>query len=223
MKTTAEIEAVWQAGIPDIQTATFGMGCFWSPDARFGAMPGVIRTRTGFAGGTASNPAYRNMGDHTETVQIDFDPSILSFEHIIRTFWANHTSTHRVTYKERQYMSLLLYHGKEQKQVIERVKKELEEERQESIETEIQPYAEFYPAEDRHQKYHVKRFKKAADMLRIHYPSEEAFTNSTVIARLNGFVKEHGTLQQIMKEIHSWDMPESSRDRLAELIKQIRW
>ncbi len=63
----------------DLQTATLGMGCFWSPDALFGQLPGVIRTRVGYAGGTSAEPTYRQMGDHTETLQIDFDPQIIKF------------------------------------------------------------------------------------------------------------------------------------------------
>src|SRR6056297_2299392 len=53
------------------ETATFGMGCFWGPDARFGAMPGVVRTRVGYAGGTTPDPTYHDLGDHTEVVQIE--------------------------------------------------------------------------------------------------------------------------------------------------------
>ncbi|WP_046178404.1 peptide-methionine (S)-S-oxide reductase MsrA [Domibacillus tundrae] len=223
MKTIADFEAEWQARIPNIQTATLGMGCFWSPDARFGAMPGVIRTRVGFAGGTTHEPVYRQMGDHTETVQIDFDPSLLSFEDIIRTFWAHHTSTHRVTYRERQYMSILFYHDQQQKQTIDKVKKELELERKETIETEIQPFTAFILAEDRHQKYHLKRFKQAAGMLETSFPSEASFMNSTLIARLNGFVKEFGTLQNIHQEIKLWNIPDSSRHILLDMMQKIRW
>ena len=223
MKTIADMEAAWQAQIPNVQTATFGMGCFWSPDARFGAIPGVVRTRVGFAGGTVNKPTYRQMGDHTETVQIDFDPSIFSFERMIRTFWAHHTSTHRVTYKERQYMSILFYHNQEQKRTINKVKKELEAERKETIETEIQPFTAFTLAEPRHQKYHLKRFKKAADMLTRSFPSEACFMNSTVIARLNGFVKEYSTLQTIIEEMMLWDMSDSEQDELVQMIRNIRW
>nr|WP_256204181.1 peptide-methionine (S)-S-oxide reductase [Planococcus faecalis] len=67
-----------------LELATFGMGCFWGPEARFGSMPGVVRTCVGFTGGTTPTPTYRQMGDHTETVHISFDPRSsamkLSFE-----------------------------------------------------------------------------------------------------------------------------------------------
>ncbi|WP_245796393.1 peptide-methionine (S)-S-oxide reductase [Domibacillus antri] len=104
------IEGEWQSHLLKVETATFGMGCFWGADARFGSLPGVISTRVGFAGGLRENPTYRHMGDHTETLQVDFDPAALSFEKILRIFGGNHTSTNRVNDKERQYMSLLFYH-----------------------------------------------------------------------------------------------------------------
>ena len=56
------------------ETATFGLGCFWGPDGRFGALEGVVRTRVGYAGGTRTDPSYHALGDHTEVLQVDFDP-----------------------------------------------------------------------------------------------------------------------------------------------------
>ncbi|WP_050180138.1 peptide-methionine (S)-S-oxide reductase MsrA [Domibacillus robiginosus] len=223
MSTIREIEAKWQAHMSNCQTATFGMGCFWSPDARFGALPGVIRTKTGFAGGTTEHPTYRQMGDHTETIQIEFDPDVLSFEEILSVFWRSHTSTNRTHYGERQYMSLLFYHNEEQRETIERVKQELESERNEPIETEIQPFSSFTPAEERHQKYHVKRFKRAADELSSSFDTPDSFTNSTLIARLNGFVKEYTTLSRIEEEIHLWDLSDSYKEELTAFIRRIRW
>lgn len=223
MNTIADIEAKNQEEILTPQTATFGMGCFWSPDARFGAMSGVIRTRTGFAGGTTASPSYRKMGDHTETVQIEFDPSVLSFEDIIRAFWAHHTSTNRTDYGERQYLSLLFYHDEQQKQTIERVKRELEDERNERIETEIGPFSAFTQAEERHQKYHLKRFKRAAEKLSAHFPLPDSFTDSTLTARLNGFVKEYTTLDKIEEEVQGWAIPDQSKEQLADFIRGLRW
>ncbi|WP_268796131.1 peptide-methionine (S)-S-oxide reductase [Paenibacillus sp. Soil724D2] len=57
----------------NIQTLTLGMGCFWSTDALFGQITGIIRTCVGFAGGTKDNPTYEQLGDQTETVEMDFD------------------------------------------------------------------------------------------------------------------------------------------------------
>ena len=60
-------------GRDETETATFGLGCFWGPDAQFGAMAGVVRTRVGYAGGTNPDPTYHALGDHTEVVQVDYD------------------------------------------------------------------------------------------------------------------------------------------------------
>ena len=60
--------------------ATFGMGCFWSPDALFGIQPGVLNIRVGYAGGSRLNPTYRSLGDHTEVTHLEFDSNIISYE-----------------------------------------------------------------------------------------------------------------------------------------------
>lgn len=106
------------------ETATLAMGCFWGPEALFGALPGVVRTRTGYAGGTASDPTYRHMGDHTETVEVDFDPAVLAYDDILRVFWNGHRPENINSYKGRQYQSMLLYRSPEQKDAIERVLEE---------------------------------------------------------------------------------------------------
>ncbi|WP_034298635.1 peptide-methionine (S)-S-oxide reductase MsrA [Bacillus sp. 37MA] len=222
-KTMQTIEAEWHSHLPKIETATFGMGCFWGADARFGHLPGIIRTRVGFAGGATENPTYRGMGDHTETIEMDFNPEILSFEEILHVFWNNHTSTNRVNYKERQYMSILFYHDEQQKQSILNVKKELEDDRNETIETEVVPYSGFTLAEEHHQKYYLKRFSIAVDLLNTHYPSMDAFTHSTLTARLNGFVREFGTLNDIKNEVSDWDIGEDSHQIVLDILKRIRW
>ncbi|OKL37700.1 peptide-methionine (S)-S-oxide reductase MsrA [Domibacillus mangrovi] len=222
-KTISSIEAEWHSQLTRIETATFGMGCFWGPDARFGHLPGIIRTRVGFAGGTKESPTYRSMGDHTETIEVDFNPEMLSFEEILHVFWNNHTSTNRVNYKERQYMSILFYHDEQQKEAILNVKKELEDERKETIETEVVPYSGFALAEAHHQKYYLKRFSIAIDLLNTHYPSVDAFTHSTLIARLNGFVREFGTLNDIKNEVSEWNIREDSREIVLNILKNIRW
>ena len=77
----------------NIETATFALGCFWSPDARFGVVPGVVRTRVGYAGGNTQNPSYHDLGGHTESIQIDYDPTQTSYKTMLELFWANHTPT----------------------------------------------------------------------------------------------------------------------------------
>jgi peptide-methionine (S)-S-oxide reductase len=220
--TIKAIEQELAGAIENLETATFGMGCFWGPEARFGSLPGVIRTRVGFAGGTLPDPNYRNMGDHTETVEIDFDSAVLSYEEVLMHFWQNHYPN-RDNYKGRQYISLLRYHSSRQKEAIEKVKKEMERELGEEIETDIAPFSHFTLAEERHQKYYLKRYPKALEQLRDMYPSNELLVDSTFAARLNGFVKGYGTRKGLEQEITGWPISESYRQQLIAVLARIKW
>lgn len=206
-----------------METATLGMGCFWGPDSRFGHLPGVIRTRVGYAGGTSADPTYRNIGDHTETIEIDFDPSRLSYETILTIFWQNHNAIKDRHFKERQYLSLLLYHNEKQQAIAQRVKAEQEHETGKKIQTEFQPYTAFYRAEERHQKYFLNRFPKALETILPLFSDYTTFVDSTIAARLNGFVREFGTLADIKAEISQWGLDPNSYSILETALTNIKW
>lgn len=205
-----------------LEFATFGMGCFWGPDARFGGMPGVLQTRVGFAGGKEPAPTYRRMGDHTETVQIQFDPLVISYEEVLREFWGNHYPN-RGNYKGRQYISLLHYHTERQRLAIKSVQKEMEGQLGEPIETEISPFTGFTRAEERHQKYYLKRYPKALEQLAEIYPDRELLADSTFAARLNGFVKGFGTKDSVREEMAHWNLGEVEKIYLTELFSRLKW
>lgn len=217
-----DLEKELMASRHRLETVTFGMGCFWGPEARFGSLPGVFRTRVGFTGGTTESPTYRKMGDHTETVQIDFDPGIISFEKVLQQFWRNHYPN-RDEYKGRQYISLLRYQSDAQAEAIKRVKKEMEAELGEQIETEIDAYTGFTLAEERHQKYYLKRYPKVLAQLEAVYPDPQLLLDSTLAARLNGFVKGFGTKEGLRQEILGWPIDETSRQVLAEKFMALKW
>jgi len=204
------------------EVATLGMGCFWGPDARFGSMAGIMRTRVGFAGGTTPTPSYRTMGDHTETIQIEYDPQVISYANILKEFWRNHYPN-RDNYKGRQYISLVHYHTDLQRQAIEAIRKEMETELGESIETEISLFSQFTLAEERHQKYYLKRYPKALDQLAALYPNKEMLVDSTFAARLNGFVKGFGTKDSLQKEINQWSIGETEKAFLTKLFLSLKW
>ncbi|MBT2569962.1 peptide-methionine (S)-S-oxide reductase MsrA [Planococcus sp. ISL-110] len=205
-----------------LELATFGMGCFWGPEARFGGMPGVVRTCVGFAGGKEPAPTYREMADHTETIQIQFDPLVISYADVLREFWQNHYPN-RGNYKGRQYISLLHYHTDQQRQTIEAIQKEMEAQLGEAIETEISPFSEFTLAEERHQKYYLKRYPKALEQLSGLYPEKEMLVGSTFAARLNGFVKGYGTKDSLREEIAQWSIGEIEKDFLTKLFSKMKW
>lgn len=205
-----------------METASFGMGCFWGPEAMFGSQAGVLRTRVGFAGGTSPKPTYRHMGDHTETVEIDFDPAIISYEEILRIFWQNHYPN-RGNYKGRQYLSMLRYHGNQQKESIKKVRKEMEKSLGEMIETEIASFDNFTLADERHQKYYLKRYPNTLEQLQDLFPQSEHLIDSTFAARLNGFVKGYGKLTLLKSEIASWNIEDENRDTLLNKLETLKW
>lgn len=207
----------------NIQTVTLGMGCFWSPESLFGHLPGVVKTRVGYAGGTAIHPTYRQMGDHTETVEMDFDPAIITLEEILDVFWNNHNPININGYKGRQYLSLILYRDTKQRETIEQVIAKRTERGQGEAATEIASYDGFYLAEDRHQKYDLKRYPDAIEKLSTLYSSEEDLVNSTLAARLNGLAKGYTNLERIHNEILLWPTSPENRTRMIDLIRQIRW
>lgn len=208
-----------------VHTVSLGMGCFWNPDALFGHLPGVVRTRVGYAGGTTSDPTYRQMGDQTETVEMDFDPDIISLEDILNVFWNHHNPVNINDYKGRQYMSLLLYHDEKQRdtmhQVME-VRKSGGKDKGETLTT-IAPYDGLHSAEDKHQKYYLKRYPDAFDKLSRLYSSHDDLVNSTVAARLNGLAKGYTNLERITNEIGQWPMNVINQRILIDVIRKMRW
>ncbi|WP_203331986.1 peptide-methionine (S)-S-oxide reductase MsrA [Planococcus beigongshangi] len=205
-----------------VETATFGMGCFWGPESMFGSIPGVLRTRVGFAGGTSPKPTYRHMGDHTEAVEIDFDPAVILYEELLRTFWQNHYPN-RGNYKGRQYISLIRYRGQEQRAAINKVKKEMEKGLGEAIETDIAAFEDFTLADARHQKYYLKRYPHTLEQLQDLLPKPEHLVDSTFAARLNGFVKGYGKLRLLKDEIAAWDIAEENKEILLTKLASIKW
>ncbi|SFT12921.1 peptide-methionine (S)-S-oxide reductase [Paenibacillus sp. BC26] len=205
------------------QTITLGMGCFWSPDALFGQLAGITRTRVGFAGGTTDNPKTRHTGDHTEMVEIEFDPAIVRLETILALFWNNHNPANINNYRDRLYNSLVLYRDKAQLSVIQEVMKSRGEQGKGVPATEYMPYTVFYPAEDRHQKYFLKRFPDAIAKLRTLFPTDDELTQATLAARLNGIAKGFANMDQIIQEIRTWPIGREEQEEIIHLIKQIRW
>lgn len=209
--------------VEKIETATLGMGWFWGPDARFGHYPGVIRTRVGYAGGTKVNPTYREMGDHTEIIEMDFDPTMMDYSEILNLFWAHHHAQRLNQYRGRQYMSLLLYHNDQQKEKAIQVKQKWENEFHAKIQTEINAYTGMYLAEDKHQKYYLKRFPKAYNTIKGLFSTHQELVDSTLVTRLNGFVREFGSIQDIERDLMNWGLTKKELSSLITRIRSLKW
>jgi len=149
-----------------METATFGAGCFWGVEETFRQVPGVIETTVGYSGGTVKNPTYEQVctdrTGHAEVVQIRYDPSRVTYEQLLEVFWSCHDPTQLNRQGPdigRQYRSVIFYHSPQQKAAAEASRKRLAESGRfkRRIVTRIEPAKPFYPAEEYHQKYLMKR------------------------------------------------------------------
>src|SRR5436309_11319248 len=109
------------------EVATLGSGCFWCSEAVFSQLKGVEKVESGYSGGKSANPSYQDVCSgttgHAETVQVTFDPSIISYEDILHIFFTTHDPTtlnRQGADVGTQYRSVIFYHSPEQKEVAER-------------------------------------------------------------------------------------------------------
>ena len=144
--------------------ATFAAGCFWGVESLFRQVKGVKSTQVGYTGGTFDNPTYEDVcagkTGHAESIQIDYDPSVVSYEELLKIFWNNHNPT---TINQQgpdigeQYRSAVFYHDQEQKNIafelMERLQSMAIKRFGKKIITEIIPAKTFFRAEEYHQRY----------------------------------------------------------------------
>jgi len=145
--------------------ATFGAGCFWGVEAAFRHLPGVIDAFSGYSGGQAENPTYAQVctgrTGHAETVQVTYDPQVVSYTTLLDLFWRMRDPT---TLNRQgpdvgtQYRSAIFYHTPDQAQEARASKAALERSGQfaKPIVTQIEAASAFYPAEEYHQRYNEK-------------------------------------------------------------------
>jgi len=150
--------------LKNIKTTVFGMGCFWGAEEVFRKINGVVSTEVGFMGGTIKNPTYgqvcRGKSGHIEVVKIDYDPEIISYDELLDLFWNNHNPT--TPNKQgwdvgEQYSSYIFYFDDEQKLIAEKSLEKMQENTDLKIVTIIEKAGSFYPAEEYHQKYFMKK------------------------------------------------------------------
>ena len=170
----------------------------------------------GYCGGSTSDPTYQQIGDHTETLQLDYDPQRTSYSKLLRLFWDNIAPT--VKPFSTQYKTVIFYHGAQQHELADRSRRELAEQLQLEVHTEIVPAPTFYLAEDYHQKYYLRSAGPLYDELSAHYPTTAQLIRSTAAARINGYVGGHGTLARLEREIDGYGLSEAARARLLPLV-----
>lgn len=172
----------------NLETATFGGGCFWCTEAIFLKLKGVESVVPGYSGGESRNPTYEEVSTgktgHAEAIEIKFDPSVISYEKILDVFWHTHNPTtlnRQGADVGTQYRSVIFYHDENQRIVAEKSKKELEESHfyPDPIVTEIVPYKFFVQAEDYHKNYYETH-------------KDAMYCQVVIDPKLKKFVKEYG-------------------------------
>ena len=145
-----------------LEVATFAGGCFWCTEAVFDQLKGVVKVESGYSGGNVPNPTYEDVctGEtgHAESTQVTFDPSVVSYDDLLRIFFTTHDPTtlnRQGADVGTQYRSAVFYHNPEQERTARRVMQEFEQSKvwKRPIVTEVTPYKTFYKAEDYHQEY----------------------------------------------------------------------
>ena len=145
--------------------ATFGGGCFWCVEAAFKEIEGVESVTSGYAGGDTEDPTYREVCSgttgHAEVVQLEYDPSAVSYEELLEVFFTVHDPTQLNRQGPdvgSQYRSIILPHDEEQRETAESYVAALDEEGgyDDDVVTEVEPLDTFYPAEEYHQDYFEK-------------------------------------------------------------------
>jgi len=164
-------------------TATFALGCFWGPDAQFGPIEGVVRTRVGYAGGTKPDPTYHALGDHTEAFQVDFDPGELSVRDLLETVFASHDPDRQT--RKTQYHNVVFTASSEQRDALDAF---LDERglAADAIATRLERLDQFYPAEDYHQKYNLRSNRRLLSTFEEAGYDDTDIRESPAAAKLNG-------------------------------------
>jgi peptide-methionine (S)-S-oxide reductase len=146
-----------------LQRATFAAGCFWGIEASFREIEGVVYTTVGYTGGTAVDPSYEQVctgtTGHAESVEVWFDPSVVSYDELLATFWAIHdpTSLNRQGWDfGTQYRSAIYFDDAEQELAAITSREKRQKSVSRPIVTEIVAAGPFYAAEDYHQQYFEK-------------------------------------------------------------------
>jgi len=144
-------------------TATFAAGCFWCVEEAFDKVEGVVSTTSGYTGGDVPNPTYEQVSaggtGHTEALEVTYDPSRVTYEALLQTFWHNVDAVDgggQFCDRGSQYRSGIFYHSPEQQQAADASKVRAESQLGQPVVTEVLPAGPFYAAEEYHQDYYRK-------------------------------------------------------------------
>lgn len=172
------------------EVATLGGGCFWCIEAIYSDIQGVDAAISGYSGGHVTNPSYKDVcahnTGHAEVVQVSFNPDVISYRDILEIFFSIHDPTtlnRQGADVGEQYRSVIFYHDDAQKQIAHATINALTQARAfaDPIVTQVEPFTEFFPAEDYHQQY----FK---------YNASQPYCRMVIAPKVSKFRKSHANL-----------------------------
>ena len=166
----------------------------------------------GYTGGSTKNPTYHDLADHTETVQFDFDPAKVSYEELVARFFAVHDATRSSS--RRQYMSAIFTPDEEQERLARSIMARVQEKSTGGVRTLIVPLADFYLAEDYHQKYALQGDRILSQEFRTMYPDIWDLVDSPAATRVNAYLYGCGTAELLNTELDSLGLSDAGKARL---------
>jgi len=194
-----------------VQTV-FALGCFWAPDALFGALEGVVRTCVGYAGGSTPAPTYEAIGDHLEAVRVTYAPDQIPYAELLKHFWTFHDPV-RAPFK-RQYQPALLPTTDAQAEQARASRDEAAAQHDATLTTDIIEAAAFHRAEPYHQKYKLRRYPALVDAFEAALPAGTPLADSPAAALANGYVGGYRSPEHLDADRDRLGLPPDALDVL---------
>jgi len=159
----------------------------------------VVRTSVGYSGGTTTSPTYKNIGDHSEVIRVEFDPNIVSYKQLLDIFWESHDPTYSAY--SRQYRNAIFPLTASQLHMAESSLRKQKSANRKKVFTTVEMAGKFYAAEDYHQKYLLRKADMILQEFQAIYPDAKELTASTAAARINGYLGCNGEVDVLGKEL----------------------
>lgn len=181
----------------------------------------MMRTRVGYTGGKAKHPTYAKLADHTEAIQVVYDPRKVSYQTLLSVFWAAHNPTTKAW--SNQYKAAVYVHNAAQRRLAEQsLEVQQRQHKGKSIHTQILPATFFTRAEDYHQKYYLRRQRELFRELRSLYASTRALVDATLTARLNAYVGGYASREQVQEVLAGLSVSEAYQRELLGMLPKVK-
>ena len=174
----------------------------------------------GYAGGSKEQPSYHSMGDHTESLQVIFDPSKVTYEELLAIFWSARDHSRQAW--SRQYWNICFYHNEEQRKAAEAASLQMANRTGRKVQTPLMAAGTFWPAEDYHQKYRLRGESSLATEIKSYFADELSFAKSTAAARINGYLAGYGSAKELEDNLSKLGLSKDGQRLLERRHKTYR-